>query len=191
MELARGDGAITDESAPSSTSSSSSDLSNSSSSSSTAWPPPCAREPLGTRLESGGVGQEDATQGERPAARGRADCIVVAPRGTGKLSYYSKGARFECECFLHPRCRLTRTAKANPSRVGQGRPLGLMAAWLALRERVGDAKEHKHAFVTASLSRQDRAAARVQLRACVNGATLESCEAPKGDAEASEPEQVP
>jgi len=51
-------------------------------------------------------------------------------------------------CSLHGenKCKLTRSCdeSARTGRQGQGRPLGLMLAWLSQADRHGSAQEHVH-----------------------------------------------
>lgn len=65
------------------------------------------------------------------------------------------------------RCRLTRTCVASEDNPAQGRPLGLMAAWL-LWEHVefepADREEHGNIFSVLSLSAQSRRTARDKLK---------------------------
>lgn len=81
----------------------------------------------------------------------------------------------------------------NPTRSAQGRPIGLMAAWLEAGNELalGSAEEHKNQFFVMSLSRQVRQAARQRLRAMPGGVGLLSCERLPSAGEGSEPEQPP
>jgi hypothetical protein len=125
--------------------------------------------------------------------RERADVVVHFPNG--KISFYQKSLSFETCCFCpgHDDCRLTRSAKPSKwkTRLGQGRPLGLLVAWLMNTNSLGDKAEHCNAFVVMGLSQEIRLAARDTLRGMPNGQALLDCERPLKDGEGPEPEDVP
>jgi hypothetical protein len=83
------------------------------------------------------------------ARRGRhqpADAVVEVVSGTIKL--YQRTHRMVAECNRHPPCFLTRTivGSAVPARSGQGRPLGLLVAWLDMCLDGLSRFEHVHHF---------------------------------------------
>jgi hypothetical protein len=119
----------------------------------------------------------------------------------GHITYYpnkggKEGGRFQCCCpnvaGHGNRCRITRTSLAsarhwiNPE---QGRPLGVMAAWLASSFEVETAEEH--GLFASLLSYADRAEHRGQLMLEDNGVALSRWERPLWPDEPAEPEQAP
>lgn len=118
----------------------------------------------------------------------------------GRITFYpdkndpTKG-RFQANCGnveKHGKlCRLTRTCnlpvrpEAYPH---QGRPLGLLAAWLrvAFDQGVDDASDHLARV--HSLGFDERQLARVELLAEPSGEDLAGCERPQRDDESEEPE---
>lgn len=142
-------------------------------------PPPAAR------------GHAGALRPRSASAREHAEVRVNFP--SGRIVYYRANGNFEAFCRLHDgRCCLTRTglASARRARAAQGRPLGLMAAWLTRLTCVASNRaEHKDALAIASLSHQARFESRRQLRELPGGPELEALERPQRDDEPdSEPE---
>ena len=132
-----------------------------------------------------------ASVGSQLEDRGMADAAVFLENG--KISFYEKGNRFECTCFRHPKCVLTRTGAYNARRKGQGRPVGLMAAWLEFNDHaaMASAEDHKNPFLVQGISKQARLAARRRLRAA-EGPDIEARERGRTASEAdSEPDAVP
>lgn len=115
--------------------------------------------------------------------------VLEHPLGT--VRFYSSVQSFVAECTSpgHGRCRLTRTCRPSPiaSKAAQGRPIGLLSAWLAQGSQFQNADEHKHAFVVASISFEDRAAARQEASAFPAYHTLTGFERPRRDEEGDEP----
>ena len=96
----------------------------------------------------------------------------------------------ECGNPAHDRCRLTRTAggAAHSGRSGQGRPYGLLAAWL----RAPTASLETNMFAYTSPSRGERQIARRSLATDVDGRALLAAErARRGDESSEEPANVP
>lgn len=130
-----------------------------------------------------------------PLFRDRAPAAARVDYRNGSISYYgskddeSKG-RFQVVCGnpLHGgRCRLTRTNCA-PQRAGrnaaQGRPLGLLAAWLACSDSCETKEDHDAAV--AFLSAADRRQCRIELLGMASGAAVAVMERERRDEEASE-----
>jgi hypothetical protein len=119
----------------------------------------------------------------------------------GSITFYpdkndpEKG-RFQAVCGhpeLHGKsCRLTRTS-APSVRVGgnqaQGRPLGLLAAWLVVGELAADRAAHDASV--PFLSADERLAAREELLSQPNGAELAAHERPMRLGEPLEPDGLP
>jgi hypothetical protein len=134
------------------------------------------------------------SEGAAPAAPlGRfaalATCAVVG----GTISYYRDG-RFEAKCRRHG-CRMTRTSREHRTVAGgQGRPCGLLAAWLRFGEEceaMVAATDHRNPFVLMAFDYAERRSARAAMRECVGGETVLAFERPQRDGEGSEPERVP
>lgn len=130
--------------------------------------------------------------------RATADTSMVLPNG-GVISFYRSTGNFQatCACDRHTpanSCRLTRTHKPSQamSRKGQGRPLGLMAAWLLSCETFGSSSEHKDAWgLNFAKDRNRRRDGRAALKACPGYAALAAHERPSGAGSDSEPEDIP
>jgi hypothetical protein len=110
----------------------------------------------------------------------------------GSIRLYEKLNCFVAECTYpgHGRCRLTRksTAHCNPSRYAQGRPLGLLAAWLKAAPSYTSQAEHSNPFVACSFTFAERVSSRGELSAQPGYAALAMCERPSRDGEGEEPE---
>lgn len=115
----------------------------------------------------------------------------------GFVSYYSattkSTARFQATCThpAHGFCRLTRSSLAyakEAQRPAQGRPLGLMSAWLAAGDSAQCPTKEDHEATVSFLSFEQRASAMCDLLAAQNGPQLAARERPKRDDEGDEPE---
>ena len=74
------------------------------------------------------------------SARGQAE-VMVEVRG-GQIRYYAQGVfTATCTDTRHGRCVLTRSARPG-RRTAQGRPLGLLLAWLAAGTSLDSKAEH-------------------------------------------------
>ena len=121
----------------------------------------------------------------------RGDHITYYPNKDG-----TEGGRFQASCANFAghgnRCRITRSSLGsvrfwiNPA---QGRPLGLMAAWLAKSFEVDPAEEH--GAMASFSSCADRAEHRGQLMLEDNGMALSAWERPQWPEEPEEPEESP
>ena len=119
-------------------------------------------------------------------ARGRAELEVICPNGA--IKYYISTGDFVSTC-LRPghgsKCRLTRTSRPNARRVAQGRPLGLLFAWLQLPAT--DQQSHLH--LRPSL--EERVAGRAALTALPSGDSLQDLERDLRMGEGAEPADCP
>jgi len=119
----------------------------------------------------------------------------------GSITFYdqkdgpNKG-RFQAVCgntAMHGKlCRLTRTSAESARHDGaeaQGRPLGLLAAWLAAADFTETMEDHKSAV--AFLSKQERSDARQQLMELPSGQRLAELERPRKPGEGPEPDGMP
>ncbi len=103
----------------------------------------------------------------------------------GRISYYRKGD-FAAKCFRHPGCFLTRTAKGG-RRESQGRPCGLLAAWLDSDA----ATKVEHMRLARQLDCEVRRSHRLQLPSCIGGPELLAFERPCREDEDDEPIELP
>ena len=126
--------------------------------------------------------------------KGVADVAVVFPNGS-KISHYKDG-RFEAVCWPHkdsqPKCRLTRTSKTgdpNDPENAQGRPLGLLAAWLMECDALEISSRDQHCDPSSllRLTPDVRNKAREVLMSLPGGAKLASFERPRKLGEPAEP----
>lgn len=125
--------------------------------------------------------------------------MVYLPEG--RLAYYIHDHRFEATCRIHQTrrpdgsfsmCKLTRTSKPSDRRSGQGRPMGLAAAWLSAAQCHETKESHNDRFWMATcLTKEERRAARTRLKLVQGGPRLLECERPQRPGEDSEPEVVP
>jgi hypothetical protein len=113
------------------------------------------------------------------------------------ISVYADG-RFEAVCHHEDhvprrRCRLTRTREGSddPAAAAQGRPLGLIAAWLLSNQDFSDKSEHSSIFAVFLQSLAARQAARVRLKALPGGVELLGYERRQRDGEPEEPIDLP
>ena len=121
-----------------------------------------------------------------PAARGvvepvrgvQGKALAVCHMAGGKVSFYAKGS-FEAVCAQegHGRCRLTRQGHIarGATATTTGRPLGLIAAWLAFGVHCGDRSEHADELAM-SFPHEVRLSARRDLLLAPGGADLASFE---------------
>eukprot|EP00971_Amphidinium_carterae_P224126 4447366-Amphidinium_carterae.1 len=129
---------------------------------------------------------------KRSGVRGALQAALAEVRlPSGRIAYHETKESFEAVCSRHPGCTLSRTCKP---RRGQnsagfpkgGRPLGLLAAWLACD---CDSKAtHRARAQLESLTHDLRAAARYGLSEVDGGLALLSLEREQADGETSEPE---
>lgn len=150
-------------------------------------PPPPPRD-----AEDGGASQQEG------AARNPVTSEVVLVTRWGKVTHYGHDGRFEAVCRYHQsedgriKCRLTRTSKANARRRAQGRPVGLLVAWLEdTAHRPQTKREHVSALhVNTAYSRECRKSYRNMVKTMTNGMLLLSKERERGADSDSEPEAV-
>lgn len=138
--------------------------------------------------------------GGRPLADGAPVMVVTR---YGRITFYPHDSRFEAVCRFHQPdpeapvrlklCRLTRSALPNPRKKAQGRPLGLIMAWLEDDARRPETRDDHCTplFVNVTYDRQCRRMHRHQLRSLNNGEALLACERALGEGEDSEPEGMP
>lgn len=91
-----------------------------------------------------------------------------------------------CRAAGHGLCRMNRTVRPNPRKPGQGRPLGLLIAWLRLGADLPDRMSHKDA--TSGITLHDRSVARDWVLANPSMVGPLSKERPREDSEGPEPE---
>lgn len=111
----------------------------------------------------------------------RTQAIAAMEFGNGRISYYRKGD-FVAICQRHG-CILTRTSRPG-RRAAQGRPLGLMAAWLQTDFETKEEHLDKGNFP----SYDARLLARTALALSPEGMELASHEGPGADGDLGEPE---
>lgn len=138
----------------------------------------------------------------------RAKHIVSGPRAApvptsgvdfsyhGELRYNSEQNHIMACCSRHGiECRKVRTTKPSADgassrtglKIGQGRPLGLLAAWLKVAENHDTAASHKDNFVTLCITRAERQAARNEFMAIPGASRIADNERARYDFEDDEP----
>ena len=113
------------------------------------------------------------------------DCIVVGTHG--ELRYHAKSKNIVAFCAEHRDidCRRSRTCIPNLARAGQGRPIGLLTAWLRDPEsHIPELKRHVHPLAA-------RRAARQFFQDLPGAAAFSQNERCKRDGEDDEPENIP
>lgn len=126
--------------------------------------------------------------------RGVALVNMVLPNG--KISFYPRTQQLEAACRIHAGCKLKRTTepfKGRGSRPSQGRPMGLLSAWL---NRATEFDTHKEHINPANFPDFDaRVVARIEVGNCDlyadDFAMLCACERPLRSDELDEPENPP
>ena len=134
-----------------------------------------------------------AAPGPEIAAGGREAAHLTKDVEGGYITVYLADNRMVAHCRRHgPReCRLTRglQASAAAGRRAQGRPLGLLLAWLRCCDQFDDAAEHKGHRPFPN--HEDRLAARTAFAAEADAEAWLACERPRREGEGLEPEAVP
>jgi hypothetical protein len=122
--------------------------------------------------------------------RSYATYVLVVPGG--KIAYY--GANFQvvtaqCENRDHGKCVLTRTMAAG-RRVGQGRPMGLFMAWLAMGHLCATKEEHWDRANWPSLATREEARKSLVAMDLPDAQGLLSAERPLQPGEGPEPMHI-
>ena len=60
----------------------------------------------------------------------------------GSIAFHESKEGFEARCWRHRGCVMSRTAKERRGRPGQGRPLGLLAAWVMCADDASSKAQH-------------------------------------------------
>lgn len=165
---------------------------------------PVAAPPVAVGLPAAQVAPRNELVAVGPPQVGRAD-VLRAPAlssvnfcGGVIAAYPDKSnptrGRFQATCGnpLHgPRCRLTRAmhGSVRKQNSAQGRPLGLMAAWLLVAHLAEDAIDHD--AMIPLLTQDQRAAAREDIKELPGGIELFSAERIRLEGEGEEPEGLP
>ena len=140
------------------------------------------------------VQDEDTEQPGR--VRGEAILKVYFPHDNSEIAVYTDG-RFQATCRhweqdTAEKCRLTRTTTAseNPEEApAQGRPLGLLSAWLLHSNLFNHIGEHTDPFGLYLLDYEKRCRAREYLKTLPAGLLLLTYERDQRPGEPEEPEE--
>eukprot|EP00971_Amphidinium_carterae_P094858 1876963-Amphidinium_carterae.3 len=122
-----------------------------------------------------------------------AQASLEFPDKQGKLAFHVSKAAFEAHCPHHHRCVLSRTAKPRQTRLGastcsQGRPLGMMTAWLLYGKGCTKEEHWDKTRWFTELSFEKRSSARTYLEGLPGAAALLECERAREGDEGLEPE---
>jgi hypothetical protein len=134
------------------------------------------------------AGEED---GADPVPRGAADYVAAVPGGVLRL--YSKSQTMVATCLLHgAKCRMTRkySAAKVKNRPGQGRPIGLLCAWLTQGLHADVDTLRKHVDI-ALPPLEERVVARARVQEIPAMVEFFRKERRRDGAEPDEPEFVP
>ena len=111
------------------------------------------------------IAEYDASQAEEqqaptPSARRPrilADLVYVLPSGKGQIKWYPATQHLcaECKNPLHRRCFTKRTVRPSDTVPGQGRPFGLLLAWLEHCPPDIDRHDHVWEFLPTPKQRKD------------------------------------
>lgn len=139
--------------------------------------------------------EDDCPPYASPAEAEEGVAIAVVFIGVHSISYYRSGNseavfRRTNHASIH-RCRLTRASAGSDDDLAQGRPVGLLAAWL-LRRDVGvpepaDRGEHLSLFCVSALGHESRKHVRAVVAGLEGGLALLSHERPRRLGVTSEP----
>ena len=128
------------------------------------------------------------TVGKRKEVR---EEVLVVPNW-GQIRYNPKSKTFTAHCNTHE-CRRQRSAceaaRFSFSNPGQGRPLGLLGAWLLEQGDHDDRRSHVFKS-TVHLSREKRKAGRLMLQQLPGSQAFFAHERAKQDGEESEPDMI-
>ena len=114
----------------------------------------------------------------------------VAMFDSHEIHYNVNGKYFRAHCSVHEGCRRQRTIRESTfsfHNQGQGRPLGLLAAWLQSATDYPDKASHGKARVSAL---GERKTAREAFKKCANVQVFFDFERTKRDDEDSEPDNI-
>ena len=141
-------------------------------------------------------GDDDVPPVPEPFAGGRVAAYRAAGVKNGTIrAYCDKSMRMVASCSVHGEreCRLTRSLLGSglPSRSGQGRPLGLMVAWLACAGDHPDAGAHKGMKPLPSFADRQKARADFFAEDEERSVWMDGIERPVREDEGEEPERVP
>ena len=154
--------------------------------------------------EREGAGDDGARPGRRPrraaaAARGMAAGGRAAPQAemvydmqefglTAELRYNARGfLRAHCKCPHHGQsCR--RQRQTTPGRLGAGRPVGSLIAWLRAADEAGSQADH---VALGTESHVVRSEARAWFETLPGANLILNLERPRGPDEAAEPRYLP
>ena len=129
----------------------------------------------------------------RPGLRGKADMEIEVEGGV--LRYYgNKNAVIaHCERHGHHLCRLTRTLSASMARgrAGQGRPVGMLCAWLASADHEDWDAAGLHSRMSPLPDLEARILARSEFNLLPDADAWLALERPVGPEEDEEPEKIP
>ena len=112
--------------------------------------------------------------------------------GDHELHYNVTGEYFRAHCGLHVGCRRQRTLKASQFAFhnrGQGRPLGLLLAWLNDASQYADREAHTKAHAR-TFSHDKRSHERNSFKDLPDSKIFLDLERPKNEDEKSEPEDI-
>ena len=110
--------------------------------------------------------------------------------GTHEIHYNVNGEAFRAHCSVHQGCKRQRTARSSQfsfHNKGQGRPLGLLMAWLESADQFPDKQSHMKAHAHDFAQRRP---ARARFKALPGSKTFLDQEREQGDSEYSEPEDL-
>lgn len=144
-------------------------------------PPPSEPAPGGESMPAASSGPAHF------AMRTAAEISCVVDGGT--ITYYKNKQSYEARCTAHEKCRMTRTCLPSNSfiRKGQGRPLGLLASWLAGHSQFSTKFAHFLHSPNTGVRKQHR----LKLMETASGRLLLATERPqRGDSDI-EPDHVP
>ena len=121
------------------------------------------------------------------------EVVTVQYLEYGTLIFYPSVGDFYAVCKAHGhRCRMVRTSAGSDNKPSQGRPLGLLAAWLErgpFDDAITDMESHKK--VMNKIDYEARSDARNFIRTLPSGITLLRCERRRIGDEPAEPTERP
>lgn len=123
-------------------------------------------------------GEERVTKSHKSGyEKSGTEIIVPLPNGVGEIHYYPRSQSMCATCRLHAGdCRRFRGTKRGPR--SEGRPLGLLVAWLLQGNSHGSKVEHCLSSSMAGITRAERISARNMFKGLQGANAILAGEAP-------------
>ena len=136
------------------------------------------------------LGARDEPEVESIARRAPLPQLSIRVAEHGDIRYNILDGYFQAACALHgSECRRRRTASSSERIQGQGRPLGLLTAWLMAANKYSSKQDHVNAR-SSDFSFDDRLQARQQFKVLSEADDFFAFERPQAADEGEEPRTI-